>query len=150
MNRRSSRRDNKILLDTSCLLPILGFETSQRIMKVYRKIVGYELFYSDLSILEALWKALKVVKGTDEEISRIKGGITAIEKTLKYVNINGDAVANAVKMYKLGHKDMIDNILYSISYMRNLKFLTVDGDLVRFLEKHNLPRNIIITPEELE
>ncbi len=117
---------------------------------MYRKIGRYELYYNDLSILEALWKVLKVVKGADEEILRIKSGIIAIEKTFKYVNVNGDAVANAVKMYKLGHRNMIDNILYSISYTRNLKFLTVDGDLIKFIEKHDLPRNNIIIPEELE
>jgi len=149
VSRRSSQ-DNKLLLDTSFLLPILGFETSDRVMRAFCKLSSYELYYNDVSILEALWKIVKVVKGVEEELSRIVEGITAIRETMKYAAIDGKAVENAVYMYKLGHKDMVDNLLYSVAVSRNLKLLTIDKDLVEFLEKHSLARDIVISPEELK
>ena len=149
MSRRSSQ-DNKLLLDTSFLLPILGFETSDRVMRTFCKLSSYELYYNDVSVLEALWKIVKVVKGVEEELSRIVEGITAIRETMKYAAIDGKAVENAVYMYKLGHKDMVDNLLYSVAVSRNLKLLTIDKDLVEFLEKHSLARDIVISPEELK
>jgi len=119
-------------------------------MRAFRKLGSYELYYNDISILEALWKIVKIIKGVEEEISRIEEGVTAIRETMRYAPIDEKAVENAIHMYKLGHKDMIDNLLYSIALSRGLKFLTVDGDLVEFLEKHDLARDNVISPEELK
>ena len=149
MSRKSSSRNNEILLDTSFLLPILGFETSRRVMKAFQRLGSYNLYYNDISVLEALWKIVKIIEGTEEQISRIEEGIRAIRDTMKYVFIDEEVLKNAIYMYKLGHRDMIDNLLYSIAISRELKLLTVDEDLIKFIEKHNLPKNII-TPEELK
>ncbi len=54
MNRRRSRIGNKLLLDTSFLLPILGFETSDRVMNAFNRLHSYELYYNDISILATL------------------------------------------------------------------------------------------------
>jgi len=149
VSRKSSSRNNEILLDTSFLLPILGFETSRRVMNAFQRLGSYKLYYNDISILEALWKIVKIIEGTEEQISRIEEGIRAIRDTMKYVFIDEEVLKNAIYMYKLGHRDMIDNLLYSIAISRELKLLTVDEDLIKFIEKHNLPKNII-TPEELK
>ncbi|MCE4613471.1 MAG: PIN domain-containing protein [Desulfurococcales archaeon] len=141
--------DNKLLLDTSFLLPILGFETSGRIMRAFRKLGRYELYYSDLSILEALWKILKVVRGLDEEVSRIEEGVTAIKETMKHAPVDGEAVRSAIRMYMMGHRDMIDNLLLSIAASRGLKLLTVDEDLIDFAKRHGLARDAIAAPEDL-
>ncbi|MET1160672.1 MAG: PIN domain-containing protein [Thermoprotei archaeon] len=151
MNKKNFRdNNNKILLDTSFLLPILGFETSNRIMRAFQKLGSYELYYSDISILEALWKIVKVIKGTREELSRISEGISAIRETMKYAPIDEKVVENAIYMFKLGHKDMIDNLLYSIAMTKKLRLLTVDKDLVEFIKKHDLDKDSVILPEELE
>jgi predicted nucleic acid-binding protein len=60
-----SRKILRILLDTSFTLPFLGFKTSEVVMKALPRLRGHELYYSDLSILEALWKIVKVVKRED-------------------------------------------------------------------------------------
>lgn len=150
MSRKGSRANSRVLLDTSFLLPILGFETSDSVMRAFQKLGSYELYYNEISILEALWKIVKVVRGVEEELSRIEEGITAIRETMKHASINGEAVKNAIYMYKLGHRDMVDNILYSITLSNKLKLLTVDWDLIEFVEKHGLAKGYIITPEELE
>ena len=150
MSKKGSRASSRLLLDTSFLLPILGFETSARVMRAFHKLGPYELYYNDISILEALWKIVKVVRGSEEEFSRIREGIIAIRETLNYVPLDEKAVENAMRMYKLGHRDMIDNLLYSIAMSKGLRLLTVDEDLVSFVEKRNLARDRIIMPEELE
>ena len=150
MSRRSSQGKNKILLDTSFLLPILGFDTSDRVMRAFHKLSSYELYYNDVSILEALWKIVKIVEGAEEQLLRIGEGIRAIRETVKYASIDEEAIKNAIYMYKLGHKDMVDNLLYSIAVSKKLKLLTVDSDLIKFIEKHGLPKDNIVMPEELE
>lgn len=95
-------QDLFLLLDASLLLPILGFETSDRIMMAFQKLGSYELCYSEISILEALWKIVKTIKGVEEELSRIEEGITAIRETMRHVPINSEAVENVIHVYKPG------------------------------------------------
>jgi len=147
MHKKNSLK-NKVLLDTSFLLPILGFETSDRVMEALQKLGSYELYYNDISLFEALWKIVKIVKGT-EEVSRIKEGIRAIENSMNYASIDEASMENAIHMYKLGHKDMIDNLLYSIALSKELKLLTVDNELIKFVNERGLARHNIILPEEL-
>lgn len=92
---------------------------------------------------------MKIIKGTREELLRIKEGITAIRETMKYSPIDEKAIESAIRMYRLGHKDMIDNLLYSIAVSNKLRLLTVDEDLMKFIEKRNLIKDSIVMPEEL-
>jgi predicted nucleic acid-binding protein len=149
VNKKRSRDNDKLLLDTSFLLPILGFKTSDRIMKAFTKLRNHTIYYSDLSLLEALWKIVKKIKGINEEIERIREGIVAIMNTFNHVMINEDSIEYAVKMYMLGHRDMIDNLLYATALSNNMRLLTVDKELIEFIEKQGLPRSNIIEPEEL-
>ncbi len=149
MNKKNSLENKKLLLDTPFLLPTLGFETSNRIMKAIPRLVNYELYYSDLSILEALWKIIKKIKGTDEEIRRIAEGIRAINETMKPIVIDDSSMKNSIKMYLLGHRDMIDNLLYSMALSNRVKLLTTDTRLIEFVANHKLPTHFIIEPEDL-
>ena len=148
MNKRNSS-NSRVLLDTSFLLPVLGFETSKPVMEAFHRLHAHTLYYSDLSILEALWKIVKTIRGLREEIDRIVEGVEAIRRTMEHAPVSGKAVEQAIKMYKLGHRDIIDNLLYSIAASGDMKLLTVDEELVRFIEEHSLPRKYIVTPEEI-
>lgn len=44
---------------------------------------------------------------------------------------------------------MVDNLLYSIVVSNKLKLLTVDKELIEFLEKQGLTKEYITAPEEL-
>ncbi len=90
-----------------------------------------------------------MIRGSPDEISRIKEGVTAIRETMKHAPVTGEAVENAIRMYMLGHKDMIDNLLLSIAAMMNLRLLTVDRELAEFARRHGLGGNIA-APEELD
>ena len=150
MSRRGCRSsDEGLLPDTSLLLPILGFETSSAIMEAFERLGFYTLHYSELSLLEASWKIVKVIKGSEEEISRVIEGVKAIRNTMNSVSIDEESFECAIKMYKLGHKDMIDNLLYSMAIAKKLRLLTVDKELIEFVRRHGLPRERIVTPEEL-
>ncbi len=148
MNKRDSQSD-KLLLDTSFLLPIMGFETSKDVMDSFKKLGRYSLYYNDISILEALWKIVKTIDGSEEKLVRIMEGIRAIRNTMNNVAIDEEAVRMAIAIYNLGHRDIIDNLLYSLARRNRLKLLTVDKELIRFIDKQGLPREAIVTPDEL-
>ena len=151
MNRRGYRSsDRKLLLDTSFLLPIMGFETSNAVMRAFEKLSLYTLYYSDISLLEASWKIVKAVRMNEERITRISEGVKAIRTTMNNVPIDEKSFKRAIEMYKMGHKDMVDNLLYSVAALRELKLLTVDTELLEFVGKHGLSRKNIITPSELD
>ena len=149
MNKRNYQ-NNKILLDTSFLLPILGFETSRDLMDVFEKLVGHTLFYNEISILEALWRIVMVIRWRDEEIERVLEGIDSIRRTMDNISLNAEAVKKAIGMYRLGHRDIVDNLLYSIAVSKGIKFLTVDKELIEFIEENGLPRENIILPRDIE
>jgi len=150
VSRRSSRSRGsnwRLLLDTSFLLPILGFKTVDAVMRTFEKLNLYTLYYSEISVLEASWKIVKVIK--EEEATRVAEGLRAIRVTMNRASIDEEALKHAVRMYSLGHRDMVDNLLYSIAVTKELKLLTVDTELLRFVEKHELPREYIVVPDDL-
>jgi len=139
----------KILIDTSFILPSLGFAVEQEIIKAIKYFRFFEIFYSELSLLEASWKIVRL--GLFGEIETILRGIRAVKETYFKVEIPAKAYALAYKMWINGHKDMIDNLLYSTAYVLNMKFLTVDEKLISFLKNMRYPvNNIIISPRELK
>lgn len=140
----------RLLLDTSFLLPVLGFETSQRVMRALPRLAGHELYYSEISLLEALWKIVKVLRGRPAgDIQRVVEGVQAIRDSMSHAPMTAEAVEQAIRMYMMGHRDMVDNLLYSIALANNLTLLTIDDSLVEFIRRHKLPEEHITTPEEL-
>ncbi len=55
----------------------------------------------------------------------------------------------ALRVYRLGHRDMIDNILYASSLQLDLRLLTLDKPLREFIVAHGLA-NTLLFPHELE
>ena len=141
-----SRKDLQILLDTSFLLPFLGIDVGEVIAGVLHRLRDYELYYSELSLLEALWKIVKVV--SFDKLDIVLEGLTLIRRDLRLAQVNEKAVKTALELYKLGHRDLIDNLLYGISLSQNLKFLTIDRELVSFVKSNNYP-DTFISPIEL-
>jgi predicted nucleic acid-binding protein len=141
-----SRKNSRILLDTSFILPFLGIDVGEVIAGVLHRLRDYELYYSELSLLEALWKIVKVV--SFDKLDIVLEGLTLIRRDLRLAQVNEKAVKTALELYKLGHRDLIDNLLYGISLSQNLKFLTIDRELVSFVKSNNYP-DTFISPIEL-
>jgi predicted nucleic acid-binding protein len=142
-----SKRNFRVLLDTSFLLPFLGIATDEVVMYSLPKLRGAELFYSELSILEAMWKAVKIVK--KEDFGVILEGLRLIKRDLKIARVDDKAVDLALSFYLMGHRDLVDNLLYGIAASQNMKFLTMDEALKRFVKEHGY-LDLFISLEDLK
>ena len=87
-------------------------------------------------------------EGVRFKVALIVEGVRAIITTINNIQIDGESFKQAIKMYKLNHRDMVDNLPYSATIIERLKLLTVDMELLNFIEEHWLPRENIITPDE--
>ena len=149
-----SKRSYRILLDTSFLLPVLGFETNRRVMNAFPRLRGHVLHYSSLSLLEALWKIAKQPQLRSPEtrgqaLQRIREGAESIEAWMTVTEPGAWAASEALRLYHLGHRDMIDNLLYATALEKGLRFLTVDEAFIGFLRRSGLPLHPVLLPEEL-
>lgn len=140
-----SKKSLRILLDTSFLLPFLGIDVGEPVTKTLQKLRGYELYYSELSLLEALWKIVKVVN--IDKMSIVLEGLALIRRDLKLAPIDERATKIALELYRLGHRDLIDNLLYGITLSQNLKLLTIDEELISFVKSNDYP-DTFISPNE--
>lgn len=148
-----SRQDVlRVLLDTSFILPSLGIDVGEAVAKGLHRVVdvGAEIHYSDFSILESLWLAARLSAREGFDGERISLGLRSIVEGRRYTKAEADSGAfnDSLKLYVLGHRDMVDNILYSTSTHRNLKFLTLDEELKRFINEKGL-EDTLISPDQL-
>ncbi|MEM1611710.1 MAG: hypothetical protein QXQ57_08725, partial [Sulfolobales archaeon] len=104
-------------------------------------VVNHEIHYSDLSLLEAMWKIIKHVRGR-EEINIVLRGIDLLRRAFKYEGLDERSVEIAFKRYAEGHRDLIDDLLYGISVSKQLSFLTIDRGYFNLLKT-----NVLISPE---
>ena len=141
----------KVLLDTSFILPSLGIDTGEAVLKSLRKLdeVKAEIYYSSFSLLESLWVAARLANTTFDR-ERFSLGLRSIIEREKYVKVEEDSktLNDALTLYMQGHKDMVDNILYASSTNLNLKLLTLDNELKEFINKRKLT-NPLISPSQI-
>ena len=147
-NRQGTSR---VLLDTSFLLPSLGIDVGEEVMEGLRKAVDVEaeMYYSDFSILESLWVAARLsVRGVFDE-QRFSLGLRSVIEGGIYAKAEADSKTfnDSFKLYMLGHKDMVDNILYSTSTNLGLKFLTLDKELKEFVHRRGLEDTFMSTDQ---
>jgi len=144
----------EILLDTSFILPSLGIDTGEQTMLGLKKVNDYSgevgIWCSRFSILESTWIGMKLEKQGNLNRILFERGIKSLYRGGRYLIIEEgpEIFTDAFKLASLGHRDMIDNLLYSISQRQDLKFLTLDAMFRDFLEKNGLGKNVIL-PEEI-
>lgn len=51
--------------------------------------------------------------------------------------------SEGLRLYRLGHRDMIDNILYASSVSHGLGFMTLDKELEEFIGNMGLKDNLM-------
>jgi len=149
---KNSQNIQRILLDTSFLLPTLGIEVEQEVIDSLSKLNSERIkpFYSDLSLLESSWMAIKQIKKGNYQDAIFRKGLLSITKTGYYEVVSADAndYLVALSFYQNGHLDMIDNLLYATALSYRCHFLTIDDQLRRFI-KDKKYENVILTPNEL-
>ena len=143
----TSKGKLRLLVDTSFLLPAMGIETEEEVMEAIKYFHMAEVHYVEVSILEAMWRIIKVVPA--EKLDRVGEGIEAIMETYKRVTPHPQAYIDAYKLYREGHRDYVDNLIYATSQKLHLLLLTADREFIDFLkEKGHSIRNIA-TPDKV-
>ena len=141
-----------ILLDTSFILPTLGINVGTEVSKGLKKLdeTNAKIYYSQFSILESLWITSRFLTSQTFNEERFKIGLKSIMKADRYTKVdeNPEIFNEALRLQKLGHKDMIDNILYSTSLHLNLKLLTLDTQLKKFIGDKG-PKDTLISPNQI-
>ncbi|MEM3527089.1 MAG: PIN domain-containing protein [Candidatus Bathyarchaeia archaeon] len=148
----SSEDASRVLLDTSFILPTLGIDTGERVSEGLNRLgkTGAEIYYSRFSILEALWVAAKVSGDRKFDTERFRLGLRSIMESGRYIKVDEDSEVfdEAMRLHMLGHKDIIDNIIYASSIRLNLKLLTLDTELGEFIRKRGL-KDTLIAPNQI-
>ena len=149
-NRRNTLR---ILLDTAFILPTLGIDVGKEVETCLRHLsrAKAELYYSRFSIMEALWVAAKLMRSQSFDIERFSQGLRSIMRGGRYRKVEEDhqIFEEALDLYMMGHRDMIDNLLYATSANLDLKLLTLDAELREFIRNKGL-RETLISPDQLK
>ena len=127
----------KVLLDTSLLLLTLGIEV-EGTEKVLEKLGNYELYYPDLNILECLWVVSSVKKRGEFNREIFEAGIQSIFEGYIKTEITSEITLKAFELYEMGHRDIIDCMLYSIALHNDMKFASLDEELKKFIRDTDL------------
>jgi len=149
---RSKQTTLKLLLDTTFILPSLGVDVGQEISKGLEKLARIEadIYCSRFSILEALWVVAKLSSSGNFNEESFRQGLRSILESGRYRKVEEDTEIfnEALRLYMLGHKDMIDNMLYASSTRLNLKLLTLDTELKEFIRNKGL-NDTLIFPDQI-
>lgn len=89
--------------------------------------------------------AIRLIKKQEFEIERFKLGLRSLIEAKRYKQIieNTEVFNYALSLYLNGHTDMIDNILYANSIIYDIKFLTIDEEIKKFIKIKNLKDTIL-------
>lgn len=143
----------KVLLDTSFILPTLGIHVNKEVLDGLALIKNKDLeaFVSRFSLLEALWLSARLIKEGKFDEKRFSIGLESIygKGRYRFVNESKEVFQKALELYRMGHHDIIDNILYALSLENNFLLLTLDKELREFINKNNLEKTTV-TPKELK
>lgn len=114
---KNKKNTLRILLDTFFILPTLGIDVAKIVLDGLKKLsqIRVEIYYSRFSVLEPLWIAAKFIRNLTFDIERFTYGLKSIVQSGRYkcVNETPETFVKALELYELGHKDLIDNILYA-------------------------------------
>ena len=147
----------EVLLDSTFLLPTLGVKVPQisdsdlsELAKLRSKT---RLFCIYQSLVEVMGKVGREYTSTSEENvpEIVEEGLRSLLESDLYTwtSPSIEALMDAVEMRRKGHKDMIDNMLYSTASNLGMLFLSIDIDLVKFLEENHYSTNAIVNIKKL-
>jgi PIN domain nuclease of toxin-antitoxin system len=142
-----------VLLDTSFILPTLGVDIEEisskelEIMKDLSRKTNFCCSYT--SFVEIFGLLGRRFRSVDN--SAVATGIKSLIESgiYRWVNPSSRALQLAFELRRMGHKDNIDNMLYSIAVDSQMLFLSLDQQLKRFLQKHGYDTDIIVGAKEL-
>jgi PIN domain nuclease of toxin-antitoxin system len=143
-----------ILLDSIFLLPTFGVEVEDigaddlKALKDSSKKVG--LYCSYVSFVEVIGKLAR--NSTEANFEAINLAIRSLLEsgTYGWVYPSAKATALAFELRAKGHRDNIDNILYSTALDAGMRFLSMDEELKDFLSRKGYNTRIMIGVKQLK
>jgi hypothetical protein len=149
---KGRRETLKVLLDTSFILPSLGIDVGEEVLEGLRRLEASraEIYYSGFSVLESLWVSARLLARTAFNMEGFRLGLRSVIEGGRYrkVDESSQVFSDALELYFLGHRDMVDNVLYACSTNLGLKFLTVDAELKEFVGGRGLG-DTLVSPDQL-
>ncbi|RLG46024.1 MAG: hypothetical protein DRO06_05115, partial [Thermoproteota archaeon] len=133
----------EVLVDTTFLLPTLGVRVEEEAEEVIPLLSSVRVYYVEVSILEAFWKYVKL--GADAEV--FEEGLKAIRSTYELLTPGPRSYSLAMELYSLGHRDLIDDLIYASSRESGIHLLTIDSAFLDFLRDNGLPTASVLTPD---
>ncbi len=142
-----------ILLDTSFLLPSMGVDTGELVGEALRRLgsAKIQIWISRFAVMESCWVAARLDKAAKLDSEAFSLGLRSVLKGEIYhmVQEGPEVFSDGLGVYLMGHRDLIDCLLYCSSVHLGLRFLTVDSKLRDFLRSKNL-QDTTVLPSELE
>ncbi len=141
-----------VLLDTSFILPTLGVDVEEvgaNDLETMRDVSKRTTFccshVSFVEILGLLGKSRKV------DDSAVRAGIKSLLESgaYRWVSPSCNAIQLAFELRSRGHKDNIDNMLYSVALDSGMLFLSLDEELKSFLKKNRYDTDIMVGIKDL-
>lgn len=145
-SKRSTSTLTRILVDTSFLLPAVGLDVEEEVYDAVKCFHKVAVCYIEASILEIIWKAVKIVPESEMNLVRI--GIEAIRSTYTLITPGASALLESYVLYRRVHRDLIDNLLYAVSNEHKIPLLTIDRKFIQTLETNGRDTSNILTPEK--
>ncbi len=148
----------EVLLDTTYLLPTFGVRVrgidSSTLEKLRELGLSGEVRYycSPVIWVELIGKIARESEARGEDLEDLveESARSLLESGFcHWIYPSKEAVKLAYHMRKLGHRDIIDNLLYSIALTERKMFLSMNSDLLKFLEEAELKTDIMISHEDL-
>jgi len=147
----------RVLVDSTYILPAFGIEvegltkTDLEKLDELHYLGRVTFYYSDIIWIEVIPKVIKEYEKAGFKPSPIMINEVALmlQSTFKKMEAGSQAIVEALKLRQLGHRDMIDNLLYGIALENDLYLLTMDVEFKKFLSSHNLKHEILITHRKL-
>ena len=108
--RRSTSVKPKILVNTTFIPPALEIEVEEAmgIIPLFRK---FNIYYLEVSVLEAMWKIIKLVP--TNKLNHVRIGLHAVRSTYYLLKPNPETYVDSITIYSEGRRDYIDALHYT-------------------------------------
>ena len=144
---------NKLILDTSFIVPLLGINISGQPL-VIKKLSGVKFLYPILMLPELIGVLFKILK--KERVDTIPIEVLVSFDALIYGDLvelippDSSDVELVYELIKLGWKDLFDGILYATAEKLKVLALTLDVEFRNFLKKQGFNYWMLVTPKDLK
>ena len=146
--QRELLEENRVLLDTSFLLPYVGLRVEGIDEEVIEWLENLDLYYPYIMIPELIGVVFKVAKKKGLSIvpeNALEGfNFIVYGENIHLISPIKQDLEIAYELIMMGLRDIFDAILYATSKRTGIKAITADKSLIKFIKENNLETNNLI------